>query len=60
MVAVLATSAFVCQRVVVAATLPSYGLRSVENLVDKHFAAAAGDGKKSGRKPGAKDKTSAK
>ena len=29
-----------CQRVVVAATLPSYGLRSVENLVDKHFAAA--------------------
>ena len=30
------------------------------NYIDKHFAAAAGDGKKSGRKPGAKDKTSAK
>jgi len=29
-----------CQRVVVAATLPSYGLKSVEALVDKHFAGA--------------------
>ena len=26
-----------CQRVVVAATLPSYGLKSVEALIDRHF-----------------------
>ena len=30
-----------CQRIVVAATLPSYGLKSVEALVDKHFSTAS-------------------